>query len=367
VITFYQDGSVQITGEALHLVVPGTGTIILIAGRTEFDAEGKCDASRPERRRPRLFRAQLMAYLEPSTDSKRFVSGAREPRLRVNGGVLGRRPGVDRASTGTRQARIAPASFGAQGKELPMVAVKVEDVVVRVAADDPSRILMETPTIILLKQKDGERSMPIFVGLPEGVSLAAPLADDTFPRPTTADLTIELLRATGGSIERIAITSIRENTFYALISVNGAVVDSRPSDAINLAVRTAAPILLEEHLIEEYGLGGLTPEEKLEQEAARKGLEIPSGDWKSLSMELLRSERDEMDDGSAAVNPVGRRARGVKSPPSVAARGRRHPGEPRSWRDGSFRLGRVGRSSSSDAVRHASDVWLDTNLKGVEK
>jgi RNA polymerase sigma factor (sigma-70 family) len=192
-----------------------------------------------------------------------------------------------RAQLRRELAPLAPAPFGAQRKELPMVAVKVEDVVVRVAADDPSRILMETPTIILLKEKDGERSMPIFVGLPEGVSLAAPLADDTFPRPTTADLTIELLRATGGSIERIAITSIRENTFYALISVNGAEVDSRPSDAINLAVRTAAPILLEERLLEEYGLGGLTLEEKLEQEAARKGLEIPLGDWKSLSMELL--------------------------------------------------------------------------------
>jgi hypothetical protein len=48
-----------------------------------------------------------MAYLELSADSKRSGSGAREPRLRVNKGVLGRRPGVDRASTGTRQARIA--------------------------------------------------------------------------------------------------------------------------------------------------------------------------------------------------------------------------------------------------------------------
>jgi bifunctional DNase/RNase len=146
---------------------------------------------------------------------------------------------------------------------------------------------METPAIILLKEKNGERSMPIFVGLPEAASLAAPLADDKFPRPITADLTIELLRATGGSIERVAITSIRQNTFYALISVNGEEVDARPSDAINLAVRTSAPILIEERLLDEHGLGERTLVHKIELETAKKGLEIPAGEWKSLSMELV--------------------------------------------------------------------------------
>ena len=102
---------------------------------------------------------------------------------------------------------------------------------------------------------------------------------------------IELMRATGGTIERIAITSIRDNTFYARISVNGAEVDARPSDAINLAVRVAAPILLEERLLDEYGLGELTLTEKADQEAAKKGLEIPAGAWKSLSMELLSLSR----------------------------------------------------------------------------
>jgi RNA polymerase sigma factor (sigma-70 family) len=188
-------------------------------------------------------------------------------------------------------APLAPVPLTAPRREVPMVEVKVEDVVVRVAADDPSRILMETPAIILLKEKNGERSLPIFVGLPEGANLAAPLTDDKFPRPTTADLTIELLRATGGSIERVAITSIRENTFYALVSVNGEELDARPSDAINLAVRTAAPILLEERLLDEHGLGELTLVQKIEHEAAKKGLEIPAGEWKSLSMELLFAQQ----------------------------------------------------------------------------
>ena len=184
-------------------------------------------------------------------------------------------------------APLAPVPLAPQRKEVPMVEAKVEDVVVRVAADDPSKIVYEMPAAILLKEKSGERSMPIFVGLPEGASLAAPLADDKFPRPATADLTIELLRATGGTIGRIAITSIRENTFYALISVNGAEVDARPSDAINLAVRVAAPILLEERLLEEYGLGERTLVQKLEQEF----LDVAPGEWKSLSLELYLAQQ----------------------------------------------------------------------------
>ena len=196
-----------------------------------------------------------------------------------------------RAQLRRELAPFAPIPIVPQRKDVPMADVKVEDVVVRVAADDPSRILIETPAIILLKEKGGERSMPIFVGLPEGAGLAAPLAGDKFPRPTTADLTIELLRAVGGSIDRIAITSIRENTFYALISVNGTEIDARPSDAINLAVRTAAPILLEDGLLDEHGLGELTLVEKVEQEAAKKGLEIPAGAWKSLSLELLFAQQ----------------------------------------------------------------------------
>jgi RNA polymerase sigma factor (sigma-70 family) len=200
---------------------------------------------------------------------------------------------LHRARTQLRRelAPLAPAPFVAPRKDVPMVAVRVEDVVVRVAADDPSRILMETPAIILLKENGGERSMPIFVGLPEGAGLAAPLADDKFPRPTTADLTIELLRAAGGTIERIVITGIRDNMFYARISVNGEDLDARPSDAINLAVRVSAPILLEERLLDEYGLGELTLVEKLEREAAKKGLEIPPGEWKSLSLELLFAQQ----------------------------------------------------------------------------
>jgi RNA polymerase sigma factor (sigma-70 family) len=167
---------------------------------------------------------------------------------------------LHRARTELRRelAPLAPVPLAPRRKEVPMVEVRVEDVVVRVAAEDPSRIVLETPSIILLKEKEGERSMPIFVGLPESATLAAPLADEKFPRPSTPDLMIDLLHATGASIDRVAITSIsEEKVFYAVITVNGDEVDARPSDAINLAVRASAPIVLEERLLDEYGLGDL--------------------------------------------------------------------------------------------------------------
>jgi RNA polymerase sigma factor (sigma-70 family) len=197
---------------------------------------------------------------------------------------------LHRARTELRRelAPLAPVPLARKRKEVPMVEVKVEDVVVRVAADDPSTIVYEMPAAILLKEKDGERSMPVFMGLGEAATVAAPLGNETFPRPTTADLMIELLRATGGSIDRVAITSIsQEKVFYALIAVNGDELDARPSDAINLAVRTAAPIVLEEHLLDEYGLGDMTLVEKLEQER----VDVAAGEWKSLSLELFLAQR----------------------------------------------------------------------------
>jgi RNA polymerase sigma factor (sigma-70 family) len=197
---------------------------------------------------------------------------------------------LHRARTELRRelAPLAPVPLARKRKEVPMVDVKVEDVVVRVRAEDPSRIVYEMPAAILLKEKDGERAMPIFVGLGEAATLAAPLANEEFPRPTTPDLMIELLRATGGSVDRVAITSISEKkVFYAVVSTNGAQVDARPSDAINLAVRTAAPIVLEERLLDEYGLGDLTLMEKLEQE----GVDVAPGEWKSLSLELYLAQQ----------------------------------------------------------------------------
>jgi RNA polymerase sigma factor (sigma-70 family) len=90
-------------------------------------------------------------------------------------GLLGTSPGavrvrLHRARTQLRHelAPLAPVPFPTQTKELPMVDVKVDDVVVRVAADDASKIVEQAPAVIVLKEKKGMRSMPIFVGLPEG-------------------------------------------------------------------------------------------------------------------------------------------------------------------------------------------------------
>jgi RNA polymerase sigma factor (sigma-70 family) len=183
----------------------------------------------------------------------------------------------------------APLPFRPQIKELRMLDVKVEDVVVRVAEDDPSRVLQELGVIVLLRETSGGRSLPIFVGFPEGVALALRLADSSFPRPSTADLMVDLVRATGAHVERVAITALRENTFHAQIAINNENVDARPSDAINLAARLGAPIVVDEDVLNTAGFEGTTLVQKLETTAAEVGLAIPPGEWKSLSLELVRA------------------------------------------------------------------------------
>jgi bifunctional DNase/RNase len=158
---------------------------------------------------------------------------------------------------------------------------------VRVAANDPSQVVQDVRAIILLTERTGTRSMPIFVGMPEAATLAVPLAGSAFPRPSTADLAIELVRAAGGSIDRIAITRVNDKVLFAVVSINGEDVDARPSDAISLAVRVGAPILVDERVLDAQAVAGISVAEHVEAAAALLGDGIPAGTWKSLSLELL--------------------------------------------------------------------------------
>jgi bifunctional DNase/RNase len=139
--------------------------------------------------------------------------------------------------------------------------------------------------IVVLKERDGDRRLPIWIGLPEGAMLAYNLHGAAPPRPMTTDLMVELLRVTGADVSRVAITELRDSVFYAAITVDGKDVDARPSDAINLAVRVGAPIVVEEAVLGEAAReGDLT----LEDDAAKFDLELPAGRWSSLSVEQLR-------------------------------------------------------------------------------
>jgi uncharacterized protein len=112
--------------------------------------------------------------------------------------------------------------------------------------------------IVLLKTQDGNKFLPIWIGHPEAAAILMKLQGANTPRPMTHDLLTEVLEQLDARIVRIAVTELRENTFYALITVavNGSEIeiDSRPSDAIALAVRSGAPIFAAEAVIEESAI-----------------------------------------------------------------------------------------------------------------
>ncbi len=104
--------------------------------------------------------------------------------------------------------------------------------------------------IVVVEEVGGPRLVPIWIGIFEGGAIAAELTGQEPPRPMTHDLMTTLLKATHTSIERIVITDLRDNTYFAEIHLktNGSsqVIDARPSDALALAVRSHCPMFVAE-------------------------------------------------------------------------------------------------------------------------
>ena len=107
--------------------------------------------------------------------------------------------------------------------------------------------------IVLLKTVDSNKFLPIWIGHPEAAAILMKLQGASTPRPMTHDLLAEMLSELDVNCTRVSVTELRENTFYASITLqmNGREVeiDSRPSDALALAVRTKAPIFAAEDVI----------------------------------------------------------------------------------------------------------------------
>ncbi|HEY3381408.1 MAG TPA: bifunctional nuclease family protein [Vicinamibacterales bacterium] len=108
--------------------------------------------------------------------------------------------------------------------------------------------------IIILRDGDGQRVLPIWVGIFEANAIALQMENVATPRPMTHDLLRNIIQDLNGNVTKIVVSDLRDNTFYALIYVqNGSdtvAIDARPSDAIALALRTQAPIFVEETVID---------------------------------------------------------------------------------------------------------------------
>lgn len=112
--------------------------------------------------------------------------------------------------------------------------------------------------VVILRVKDSDRYLPIWVGASEADAIALKLQDVQVPRPMTHDLLRSALATLGATVSRIVVSELNDDTFYAKIIIqhNGTTmeVDSRPSDAIALAVRTQAPIYAENTVVEQAGV-----------------------------------------------------------------------------------------------------------------
>ena len=108
--------------------------------------------------------------------------------------------------------------------------------------------------IIILRDDDGQKVLPIWVGIFEANAIALQIENVATPRPMTHDLLRNVIHDLKATVQKIVVCDLKENTFYALIylGVNGdtMAIDARPSDAIALALRTRAPIFVEETVID---------------------------------------------------------------------------------------------------------------------
>jgi bifunctional DNase/RNase len=118
--------------------------------------------------------------------------------------------------------------------------------------------LMNYQRVVILKEKDSDRYLPIWIGPAEADAIAVKLQDVTVPRPLTHDLLRSVIDTLGATISSIIVSELKNDTFYAkiILSVDGGQmeVDSRPSDALALAVRADVPIYAEEIVLDKAGI-----------------------------------------------------------------------------------------------------------------
>jgi bifunctional DNase/RNase len=166
-----------------------------------------------------------------------------------------------------------------------MVEVKVQSLGLDRTSNTP---------VVILQEKDGSRVLPIWIGPGEASAIAMELAGMKFSRPLTHDLFASVIMGLGGSLQRVVITKVVENTYYAeLIIQRGSElisVDARPSDSIAVALRMQASIFTSDELLENTSIEVTEPNEDAaefvtEEEKSTSG----------LSAEELREHLRRMD------------------------------------------------------------------------
>ena len=149
---------------------------------------------------------------------------------------------------------------------------------------------------VMLKEVEGERQVPIIVGSNEAQAIAMALEGVEMPRPMTHDLMLDIIHSLDVDIKHIIISNIRKGTFFAKITMStltsgDVTVDSRPSDAIAIGLRSMVPIFVEEVVFDSVGL--IEQPESQNKESLQEGSQI---------MEPLTSSEDMLDNLNEALD-----------------------------------------------------------------
>jgi bifunctional DNase/RNase len=148
----------------------------------------------------------------------------------------------------------------------------MSDDMVEVVIDSIRVSLMSQQRIIILREVGAERYLPIWIGVYEAEAIAIALQEVEIARPLTHDLLKNVFKAMNATVVRVEVISLRDDTYFGNIVVqsNGSTVDidSRPSDALALAVRANVPILVSRDVMDS---AGITPEEDIQEEEAGAG------------------------------------------------------------------------------------------------
>ena len=138
-----------------------------------------------------------------------------------------------------------------------------------------SKLTMDPMTnspIVILKEVDGDKTLPIWIGLMEATAIASKMEKIDFDRPMTHDLLKNILEQVDVNVEKIEICDLKNNVYYALIHIshdgNDIQIDARPSDALALSLRVDAPIFVSEEVIDKskhIDLMSAEPEVKTEE------------------------------------------------------------------------------------------------------
>src|SRR3989441_8462751 len=162
--------------------------------------------------------------------------------------------------------------------------------------------------IVLLKTAEGNKFLPIWIGHSEAAAILMKLQGAATPRPMTHDLVTDMLAQLEAKVTRIIVTELRDNTFYASITIqldgSEIEIDSRPSDAIALAVRAEAPIFADERVIEESAIefeGEEVNEEEIVDEF-RKFLDQVTPEEFASELAEEQAEPDEEDEAEPELD-----------------------------------------------------------------